>query len=172
MPRHSTPSMSVERERQAFSGGIGSWRRAGCQSEGMGERPTVMRKGLGGMIARLVVSLLLTAPVFVQAQSRAIRSSIPGDADCDGLLRIGDRDRLIAEIFDGDGERIDDAGDGRVESCSGVDSDADGRVSVADLLTSSLFRSGQGTQTAGSGPVITYLGLASADGDSSSRGAT
>ncbi|MBX3025395.1 hypothetical protein KF840_10880 [bacterium] len=89
-------------------------------------------------------------------------SSLPGDADCDGLVTDGDLAQLSRELTDGDGPSVDDVDGGTVVSCSGVDANGDGMVTAADFPA--LGRLLRGGQPAGSGPVITYVGIAAADG--------
>src|SRR5262245_61962002 len=87
--------------------------------------------------------------------------SLVGDADCDGLVAPADLDHLSHELNDGDGDQAVDVDAGAVVSCSGADTNGDGRLTVADLLELTRILSGE---TDSVGPVITFLGIASADG--------
>ena len=87
--------------------------------------------------------------------------SLPGDADCDGLVTAADLDHLRDELTDGDGDLVGDVGGGSVVSCSGADANGDGLVTAADLSALTRLLYGESDST---GPLITFLGLASADG--------
>ena len=87
--------------------------------------------------------------------------SLPGDADCDGLVTSADLGHLSAELNDGDGDRASDVDGGTVVSCTGADANGDGLVTAADL--SALTRILYG-QTGSQGPLVTFLGIVSADG--------
>lgn len=56
-----------------------------------------------------------------------------GDLNEDGIVGDVDRLWLVAELFDGDGDRADDAGGGSVVSSPAADLNRDGRLSAADL---------------------------------------
>ncbi|MBX3026668.1 hypothetical protein KF840_17320 [bacterium] len=58
---------------------------------------------------------------------------LPGDLDGDGRVDDADRAWLVREIFDGDGDRRDDAGGGDVASGAQVDVNGDGLITAADL---------------------------------------
>lgn len=62
------------------------------------------------------------------------RTPLPGDANGDGSVSPSDLSFAAAELFDGDGERAGDVAMGRVASHEGVDANADGVVSAADLV--------------------------------------
>jgi hypothetical protein len=87
--------------------------------------------------------------------------SLPGDADCDGLVTSADLGHLITEFTDGDGDQAGDVDGGSVVSCTGADANGDGLVTAADL--SALTRILYG-QTGSQGPLVTFLGIVSADG--------
>jgi hypothetical protein len=88
-------------------------------------------------------------------------SSLPGDADCDGLVTNADFDQLVRELADGDGSLAADADGGSAVSCLGADANGDGQVTAADFSSLALrLRGADGAQ----GPVVTFLGIASADG--------
>lgn len=57
----------------------------------------------------------------------------PGDANGDGIVDEQDLAHIIAEIFDGDGDRVAEVDGGSVFSLQGVDANGDGIVSAADL---------------------------------------
>jgi len=106
--------------------------------------------------------VLLAAIALVPGRaSAAPLASLPGDADCDGVLAASDIAHLSEELADGDGDRALDVDAGSVVSCSGADANGDGLITVADLsaLTRILYGD-DGSQ----GPVITFFGVASADG--------
>jgi hypothetical protein len=58
--------------------------------------------------------------------------SDPGDVDGNGMVDGNDLSQLIAELFDGDGDRAGAVNEGNVPSFSGADATGDGRVSSAD----------------------------------------
>lgn len=91
----------------------------------------------------------------------AVVASLPGDADCDGLVTSADLGQLGRELTDGDGVGVVDADGGAVVSCSGVDANGDGAVTAADFTAIGRLLSGGETSA---GPIITYIGIASADG--------
>lgn len=106
--------------------------------------------------------MLLAAVALLSAPARATPpASLPGDADCDGLVTPADLDHLRDEFADGDGDQARDVDGGAVVSCSGADANGDGLITVADLLALTRILYGEG---GGSGPVITFLGIVSADG--------
>jgi hypothetical protein len=88
-------------------------------------------------------------------------ASLLGDADCDGLVAPSDLDQLSRELVDGDGDQASDVDGGAVVSCAGADTNGDGVLSVADLTAQLRILHGE---TDAMGPVITFLGIASADG--------
>lgn len=88
--------------------------------------------------------------------------SLPGDADCDGFVLLQDVDWIGGELFDGDEPLVDAIADGELVSCSGADLNADGVVSVADVIAGFAAAYGQPGQDIG--PLVTFLGVASADG--------
>ncbi|HSP96472.1 MAG TPA: hypothetical protein VL049_04410 [Candidatus Dormibacteraeota bacterium] len=100
--------------------------------------------------------------VALAGSASAVVSSLPGDADCDGLVTGGDLGQLSRELTDGDGALVADADGGAVVSCSGVDANGDGVITAADF--SAIGRLLNGGEPTGDGPVITYIGIASADG--------
>lgn len=98
--------------------------------------------------------LLLTSLLLVLVRSATpAHASLPGDANCNGVIDEYDLEALANDIF---GEA----------HCDGADADAnsDGLVSAADLttITSDAARR--------SGPVITFFGLATAGGDPTQPG--
>lgn len=58
---------------------------------------------------------------------------LPGDLDGDGALTEADRQWLLREFFDGDGDSAAAAAGGTLASPPGVDGNDDGRVTAADL---------------------------------------
>lgn len=109
-----------------------------------------------------MVALAATVLLGVCARPGAAAiPSLPGDVDCDGLLTRIDLDQLGQELTDGDGPSIVDADAGAVVSCSGADANGDGLVSAADFPALGRLLAGG---VPGNGPVITYIGIASADG--------
>jgi hypothetical protein len=60
--------------------------------------------------------------------------SDPGDVDGNGGVDARDLSQLIAELFDGDGDRAGAVFGGEVASFAGTDATADGRVSIADAI--------------------------------------
>ncbi|MGH3642636.1 MAG: hypothetical protein ACRDUX_26835, partial [Mycobacterium sp.] len=112
---------------------------------------------LGGWGASLLlVAAIVAAPAYAIAPA-----SLPGDADCDGLVTRGDIDQLSAELVDGDGQSVVDVDGGTVVSCRGVDANGDGAVTAADI--SALTRLVYG-EDGSLGPIVTFIGIASADG--------
>lgn len=105
-------------------------------------------------------ALVLTLALYPRPVPATV-SSLPGDADCDGLVTSADFDQLVRELADGDGSLAADADGGSVVSCLGADANGDGQVSAADF--SSLALRMRGVDEA-QGPEITFLGIASADG--------
>jgi hypothetical protein len=61
-------------------------------------------------------------------------ASDPGDVDGNGAVDSRDLSQLVAEIFDGDGDRAEAMFGGEVASFAGTDATADGRVSIADAI--------------------------------------
>jgi hypothetical protein len=60
--------------------------------------------------------------------------SDPGDVDGNGDVDSRDLSQLVAEIFDGDGDRADEMFGGEIASFAGTDATNDGRVSIADAI--------------------------------------
>ena len=67
------------------------------------------------------------------------------DANCDGVVDESDRAALVSDLFGSDGA-----------PCAGADVNRDGRISAADLIAFAV------------GPRISYIGIASPDGQPSS----
>lgn len=63
----------------------------------------------------------------------------PGDANGDGIVDDQDLLHIIAEIFDGDGDRTAEVGGGSLSSLPGVDANGDGIISAADLSAVALL---------------------------------
>lgn len=115
-----------------------------------------------GACNRLMVALAVTALLgILGAPALAAVPSLPGDADCDGLVTPEDLTHLSRELSDGDGAAAADADAGAVVSCGGADANGDGVISAADFPA--LLRLLRG-EAPGERPVITYIGIASADG--------
>ena len=108
------------------------------------------------MFAAAACLVLATRP------AAAAVPSLAGDADCDGLVTTADLGQVTRELSDGDGVLVADADGGAVVSCTGVDANGDGVVTAADFAAISRLLNG-GAEP-GAGPVITYIGIASADG--------
>jgi hypothetical protein len=66
---------------------------------------------------------------------------LPGDVDGNGVVDAADLRLLIAELFDGDGDRAADVGGGPVHSTAGADVNGDGRITAADLAALQTHRS-------------------------------
>jgi hypothetical protein len=108
----------------------------------------------------LAILTLPCAPAFA-----APIVSLLGDADCDGLVAPADIEHISAELADGDGDLTADIDGGAVVSCMGADANSDGRLTVADILALTQVLYGEPTSI---GPAITFLGIASADGTTTS----
>ena len=107
---------------------------------------------------------LLIGALLVGQAARASATppaSLPGDADCDGLITRADLDHLSDELTDGDGDAAADVDGGTVVSCSGADANGDGLITAADLSALTRILYGQTDDT---GPIITFVGIVSADG--------
>ncbi|MFI5396341.1 MAG: dockerin type I domain-containing protein [Candidatus Binatia bacterium] len=96
----------------------------------------------GRQLGRICV--LLVALITVPAAR--VAATTPGDANCDGRVNGDDLSILVAALFN-------DA----PSACAAADANGDGRIESADIvsLVSILEKSG---------PVLTYVGLAGADG--------
>ncbi len=105
--------------------------------------------------------LLAAGALFCARALAAPPASLRGDADCDGLVTPADIDHLRNEFADGDGDQAGDVDGGAVVSCSGADANGDGLISAPDLLALTRILYGE---IGSSGPIITFLGIASADG--------
>jgi hypothetical protein len=72
--------------------------------------------------------------------TRTFAPSMPGDLDRDGMLTDADVQRLVAELFDGDGDAASAAGGGSVPS--GIEADVNGDASItgADLSALTALR--------------------------------
>jgi hypothetical protein len=92
----------------------------------------------------------LLASAFVAALCAAATAQIQGDANCDGRLNDDDLPTLTAIVF----------GDG-ASDCGAADVNGDGQVDAADVVA--LLR----VLDPPLGPIITFLGLAGADGRAS-----
>jgi len=113
-------------------------------------------------IACGVATVLFAATALIPARSLALPvASLPGDADCDGLVTAADLGHLSDELTDGDGDNVNDVDGGSVVSCTGADANGDGLVTVADLSALTRLLYGQESLP---GPSITFLGIAGADG--------
>ena len=115
------------------------------------------------MVCGIVSARLLAVAALACCAGAALAAprSLPGDADCNGLVTESDLVHLAAELADGDGAATGAVDGGAVVSCSGADANGDGAVTAADF--SALGRV-LGGADAGLGPRITYIGIASADG--------
>jgi len=91
----------------------------------------------------IVLASLLVASAAAHAQ-------VPGDVNCDGQLNGSDLPALVAQLFD----------DAQFD-CGGGDVNGDGQVGAADAVA--LLQALNPPR----GPVITFLGLAGADGRAS-----
>jgi hypothetical protein len=116
------------------------------------------------MVRRVARVFLAGAASLILASSAGALESVPGDADCDGIVTSADLPHLQAELSDGDGAATELVAGGTVLSCSGADANADGTVTAADVTALIAFLHGQGTLGAGAGPVVTFFGIAAADG--------
>ncbi|GIW41059.1 MAG: hypothetical protein KatS3mg076_1636 [Candidatus Binatia bacterium] len=68
-----------------------------------------------------------------------------GDANVDGRVDEADLDRILSEIFDGDGDGVIQVAGGALQSGPGVDTSGDEKISAADLVAMALFvAEGQG----------------------------
>ena len=110
--------------------------------------------------------VFLVSLAFVQLGTvpAAALGSIPGDADCDGLVTIGDLSHLQAELADGDGSGTGGIEGGTVFSCTGADANGDAMVTAADVSAIVAFLQGGGRKVIATGPIITFIGIVSADG--------
>lgn len=118
---------------------------------------------MGGLVARSVARWLVGSCLIADLASGATLS-LPGDADCDGIVTVGDLGHLQFELNDGDGPDVAEVEGGALASCSGADANGDGRVTAADLSAVVALLGGRGTGAASTGPVITFFGTAAADG--------
>jgi len=112
---------------------------------------------MGGRLPRVllgpvVACCLLSGPVVAL-------DSLPGDADCDGVVSRSDLDHLQAELMDGDAATVTNVERGTVFSCSGADANGDGRVSAADLSALGALILGEARPVVPSGPTLTFLGV-------------
>lgn len=115
----------------------------------------------GSATARVVRLVLALVALDIAPALATPPASLRGDADCDGLTTAADLRHLEVELFDGDGDAAAGVDGGGVVSCSGADANSDGLITASDLL--SVTRILDGISEA-EGPVITFLGIASASG--------
>src|SRR6185295_5098987 len=92
--------------------------------------------GTCALVARALLTLAVIAIAAAAASAQGLR-----DANCDGMVDEADRAELLRLLF----------ADGPTP-CAAADINRDARVSAADLIAFA------------SGPRITYLGIASPDG--------
>ncbi len=78
-------------------------------------------------------------PDSTATPSATIPIVAPGDLDGDGQITDADTSLLIAEIFDGDGDRVP-AGGGAVASGPEADVNGDDRITAADLVAQAVQR--------------------------------
>src|SRR5215470_14682631 len=90
------------------------------------------------MPRRALLALLLGAIGAVRAPAAA---QLVRDANCDGVVNESDRAALVSDLFGAGGA-----------PCAGADINHDGRISAADLIAFAV------------GPRISYIGIASPDG--------
>lgn len=64
----------------------------------------------------------------------ATPTPLAGDLDGNGLVNTADLQRLIAELYDGDGDDAAAAGGGTIASGPAADVNGDGRITAADLV--------------------------------------
>lgn len=75
-----------------------------------------------------------TASPVPQATATATGSPVlSGDVDGNGVVDAADLRQLVAELFDGDGDRVGDVAGGTVRSTAAADVNGDGRITAADL---------------------------------------
>ena len=117
---------------------------------------------MGGWLPRMI--LLSAVACGLSPEPLAALNSLPGDADCDGLISRADLDHLRAELMDGDEAGVANADGGTVRSCSGADANGDGRITASDLTAAGALILGESLPDTPSGPTITFLGVAAADG--------
>lgn len=88
----------------------------------------------------LTASPLSSTPTpTATATATATRASgVVGDVNGDGEVDSLDEAQLVAEMFDGDGDRVEDVAGGQVTSDAAVDVNGDGAVTAADLLISAI----------------------------------
>ena len=68
-------------------------------------------------------------------------SAVPGDLDGDGRVTAADAARLVAELYDGDGDAAAAAAGGTIASDAAADVNGDGRITAADLSALAARRS-------------------------------
>jgi hypothetical protein len=82
-------------------------------------------------------------PICAEGPAPAMR----GDGNADGLLSAADLVAVVSEVFDGDGQQIEDIKRGTFVAGPGVDANGDGRVDVQDdrAVIHRIFAGGQAT---------------------------